>query len=183
MAMWLVVLGIVERVRVNWMHSGLGLSIWTGVWVGITGAFGVFISFKRVQNLSHGSAIPPHLVMTLMGFSLTCGILSTLFLFTYSQDVAIAGSKSMRWYISSYSGNERSGRVERFPISFDARDKEQHALVGSIYGFVVVELILAMWAVGICLVNDQQQFLTEEEQCDVPLMSPASQGQRGNNVA
>ena len=105
--------------------------------------------------------------MTLMGFSLTCGILSTLFLFTYSQDVAIAGSKSMRWYISSYSGNERSGRVERFPISFDARDKEQHALVGSIYGFVVVELILAMWAVGICLVNDQQQFLTEEEQVNI----------------
>ena len=33
MAVWLVVLGIVEHVRVVWLHSGVGFAIWTGVWV------------------------------------------------------------------------------------------------------------------------------------------------------
>ena len=32
-AVWLVVLGIVEHVKVRWMFSGIGLAIWTGVWV------------------------------------------------------------------------------------------------------------------------------------------------------
>ena len=35
MAVWLVVLGIVEHVRVVWSHSGVGIAIWTGVWVSI----------------------------------------------------------------------------------------------------------------------------------------------------
>ena len=32
-AVWLVVLGIVEVVRVSWTYTGLGMTIWTGVWV------------------------------------------------------------------------------------------------------------------------------------------------------
>ena len=34
-ALWLIVLGIVERARIDWMISGLGVPIWTGVWVRI----------------------------------------------------------------------------------------------------------------------------------------------------
>ena len=34
-ALWLIVLGIVERARIEWTISGLGIPIWTGVWVRI----------------------------------------------------------------------------------------------------------------------------------------------------
>ena len=100
-------------------------------------------------------------VMTLLGFSLACGIFSTLFLNLYSQELAIARSQKVKWYTKS--SDEEGVRIEQHPITFDAREKEQHALVGSIFGFVVVELILAMWSVGICLVSDQQQVVSEDE--------------------
>lgn len=100
-------------------------------------------------------------VMTLLGFNLACGIFSTLFLNLYSQELSIARSQEFKWF--SMSSNEVGARVERHPVAFNARDKEQHALVGSIFGFVVVELILAMWSVGMCLVNDQQQVVSEDE--------------------
>ena len=32
-AVFLVVLGIVERVRVKWIYTGLGMPIWIGIWV------------------------------------------------------------------------------------------------------------------------------------------------------
>ena len=32
-AVWLVMLGIVERVRVRWQQSGLGMPVWFGIWV------------------------------------------------------------------------------------------------------------------------------------------------------
>ena len=32
-AVFLVVLGIVERVRVRWAYTGVGMPIWIGVWV------------------------------------------------------------------------------------------------------------------------------------------------------
>lgn len=99
--------------------------------------------------------------MTLLGFNLACGIFSTLFLNLYSQELSIARSQEFKWF--SMSSNEVGARVERHPVAFNARDKEQHALVGSIFGFVVVELILAMWSVGMCLVNDQQQVVSEDE--------------------
>lgn len=102
--------------------------------------------------------------MTFMGFSLTCGILSTLFLFLYSLELSLAESKTYRAYrLYHESGGKPIGQVVQHPINFDAREKEQHALVGSIYGFAVVEIILAMWSVAICLINDQQQLITEEE--------------------
>ena len=34
-ALWLIVLGIVERARIDWRLSGLGMPIWTGIWVRI----------------------------------------------------------------------------------------------------------------------------------------------------
>ena len=101
-------------------------------------------------------------VMTLLGFSLACGIFSTLFLNLYSQELAIARSQKVKWYAKS--SDEEGVRIEQHPITFDAREKEQHALVGSIFGFVVVELILAMWSVGICLVSDQQQQVVSEDE-------------------
>ena len=103
--------------------------------------------------------------MTLLGFSLACGIFSTLFLNLYSQELSIARSEEFKWF--SMSSSEEVARIERRPIGFSARDKEQHALVGSIYGFVVVELILAMWSVGMCLVTDQQQVVSEDEPVSV----------------
>ena len=32
-AVFLVVLGIVERVRVRWAYTGVGMPIWIGIWV------------------------------------------------------------------------------------------------------------------------------------------------------
>ena len=32
-AVFLVVLGIVERVRVRWAYTGVGMPIWIGLWV------------------------------------------------------------------------------------------------------------------------------------------------------
>ena len=32
-AVWLVVLGIVELVQVRWIFSAIGMAIWIGVWV------------------------------------------------------------------------------------------------------------------------------------------------------
>ena len=104
--------------------------------------------------------------MTFMGFSLTCGILSALYLHLNSYDLSVARSQQIRWITVSYDieENKSEGEVIRHPITFDARDKEQHALVGSIFGFMVLELILAMWSVGICLVNDRQQVLSSEDE-------------------
>ena len=34
-ALWILVLGIVEHVRGSWIHTGLGIAIWTSVWVSI----------------------------------------------------------------------------------------------------------------------------------------------------
>ena len=32
-AVFLVLLGIVERVRVRWAYTGVGMPIWIGIWV------------------------------------------------------------------------------------------------------------------------------------------------------
>ena len=32
-AVFLVLLGIVERVRVRWVYTGVGMPIWIGLWV------------------------------------------------------------------------------------------------------------------------------------------------------
>ena len=98
--------------------------------------------------------------MTLMGFSLTCGILSALFLFLYSHELAVATQKTYRYY--SWGSDDPAVILQK-PVDFNSRDSEEHALVGSLYGFFVVELIVAMWSVAICLVNDQHQLHAEDE--------------------
>ena len=102
--------------------------------------------------------------MSLMGFSLTCGILSTLYLFHYSQEISLFTSRELNSYFFTYeSGNKKPVLRETHPVSLGERDSENHALVGSIFGFMVVELILSMWSVAICLINDDVKILTEEE--------------------
>ena len=94
-----------------------------------------------------------------MGFSLTCGILSSLIIFNYSHELSIATGQTYKYY----TGNQEHGFVAvNVPVKFDARHKEQHALVGSVFAFTVVELILAMWSVAMCLVSDQQASLTND---------------------
>ncbi|CAH3154983.1 unnamed protein product [Porites lobata] len=180
-AVWLVVLGIVERVRVRWQQSGLGMPVWFGIWVGITGAFGIFITFKHIQNTSHGPVILQHLAVTLMGFSLTCGVLSALLIFNYSHELSIASHKQLRYYTRRGDENFVLENISLIP---DVKYSEEHTLVGFIFGFTVVELIVAMWSAAICRVSDHQKSPTEEERCETPLIvSPSSQGQGGQSVA
>lgn len=183
-ALWILVLGIVEHVRGSWIHTGLGLAIWTSVWVGFTGAFGVFIAFKQVQITSRGSFIPSHLVMSFMGFSLTCGILSTLYLFLYSQEMSISAAKELRQftYVYERSGENIIARKVAKPISFNPKENEDHALVGSIFGFMVVELILSMWSVGVSLAGDNFKILSEDENGGDALMTPTGQDQNSRIV-
>ncbi|XP_067047542.1 uncharacterized protein [Acropora muricata] len=182
-AVWLFVLGIVEQVRVSWNHTGLALAIWISLWVAFTGTFGAFITFKRVQINSQGTSVPSHLVMSLMGFSLTCGILSTLYLFHYSQEISLFTSRELNSYFFTYeSGNKKPVLRETHPLSLGERDSENHALVGSIFGFMVVELILSMWSVAICLINDDVKILTEEENVGNPLITSTGQEQSSRIV-
>ena len=103
-------------------------------------------------------------VMSLMGFSLSCGILSTLYLFHYSREISLFTSRELNSYIFTYEADDKKPiNRETHPVSLDERDSENHALVGSIFGFMVVELILSMWSVAICLINDDIKILTEEE--------------------
>ena len=97
-----------------------------------------------------------------MGFSLTCGILSTLYLFHYSHEISLFTSREINSFTFESSDTKAILR-ETYPVSVGDRESENHALVGSIFGFMVVELILSMWSVAICLINDDVKILTEEE--------------------
>ncbi|KAM7433666.1 hypothetical protein ABFA07_016130 [Porites harrisoni] len=177
-AVFLVVLGIVERVRVRWAYTGVGMPIWIGIWVGITSAFGLFITFKRVQKMSDGSVIPEHLVMTFMGFSLTCCVMSATHLFAHSFELGLAVTKLFR---SPREGN--SGSYDFVAIDFTDRHSEEHGLVSSIFGLMVVELLIATWSVMICLISDHHKS-REDEPCETPLMlTPTSQEPGGKSVA
>ena len=102
--------------------------------------------------------------MSLMGFSLTCGILSTLYLFHYSREISLFTSGELHSFTFTYESDDKKPiHRETHPVSLDESDSENHALVGSIFGFMVVELILSMWSVAICLINDDVKILTEEE--------------------
>ena len=108
-------------------------------------------------------------VMSFMGFSLTCGILSTLYLFLYSREMSISSVKEFRWFlvINDRSKDEIIARKDARPISFNSKENEDHALVGSIFGFMVVELILSMWSVGVSLAGDNFKILSEDENVSV----------------
>ena len=108
-------------------------------------------------------------VMSFMGFSLTCGILSTLYLFLYSQEMSISAAKELRQftYVYERSGENIIAQKVAKPISFNPKENEDHALVGSIFGFMVVELILSMWSVGVSLAGDNFKILSEDENVSV----------------
>ncbi|CAH3046176.1 unnamed protein product, partial [Porites evermanni] len=159
-AAFLVVFGIVERVRVRWLYTGVGMPIWIGIWVGITGAFGVFITFKRVQKMSDASVIPEHLVMTFMGFSLTCCVMSTTHLFAHSFELGLAVTKLFR--SPSFPREDNSASHVFVPIDFTNKDSEEHGLVSSIFGLMVVELLIATWSAMICLISDHHKSREDE---------------------
>ncbi|KAL9960979.1 hypothetical protein ACROYT_G029851 [Oculina patagonica] len=156
------------------------MPIWTGVWVAITGSFGVFITFKCLQKKSNVFIIPQHLAMSFMGFSLTCGVLSGLIIFSNAFELSVAGGETHKSY--HRIGLEESFTAVNAPVIFSAKHKEELAVVGSIYAFTVVELILAMWSVALCFIKDRQTPLTNDSY-DVPLMSPSGQGQDPSGAA
>lgn len=175
-ALWLIVLGIVERARIGWRLSGLGMPIWTGFWVAFTGSFGIFITFKRLKKLCNAFIIPQHLVMTLMGFSLTCGLFCAIIMFWNATELSDAGKKTFR----IYTGNSENYRAVNVPFIYDSKHKEEHALIGAIFAFTVVELILAIWSAALCFIDDRQAQLSNYE---VPLISPDGQGQGATGAA
>ena len=97
--------------------------------------------------------------MTLMGFSLTCGVLSSIILIHYGPELATSANQAFVYYTLT---DRSTATVEKVPISFDARYSEEHALVGSIFAFTLVELIVAMWSAALCFVSDQKASVTNE---------------------
>lgn len=95
--------------------------------------------------------------MTLMGFSLVCGILSSMIMFNYGLELAVAGQRSFLYYTSGNRGfDDNSFTAAKVPLAVDARYNEEHALVGSIFAFTLLEMIAALWSAALCFVNDQK---------------------------
>ena len=94
--------------------------------------------------------------MTFMGFSLTCGFFCAIIMFWNATELSNAAKKTFRFY----TGNNQNFRAVNVPFSYDSKHKEEHALIGSIFAFAVVELILAMWSAALCFINDRQASLT-----------------------
>lgn len=182
LALWLIVLGIVEVARVKWRFSGLGMPIWTGVLVAFTGSFGVFFTLKKVQKSPGNVTIPQYLVMTLMGFSLTCGILSSMIMFSYGQELAAAGHRSFPYYsLNNYDNKDVV--VVKAPLVVDSRFEEEHALVGSIFAFTLLELIAALWSAALCFVNDHKPTDKNEDFEVDPLMDSVGQSQQAGGAS
>jgi len=91
-----------------------------------------------------------------MGFSLTCGLFCAIIIFWNAAELSDAGKKTYR----IYTGNGEDIRAVNVPFIYDSKHKEEHALIGAIFAFTVVELILAMWSAALCLINDHQASLT-----------------------
>ena len=90
--------------------------------------------------------------MTFMGFSLTCGLLCMIIMLWNAAELSDAGKKTFR----IYTGNNENYRAVNVPFTYDSKHKEEHALIGAIFAFTVVELILAMWSAALCFINDRQ---------------------------
>lgn len=95
--------------------------------------------------------------MTFMGFSLTCGFFCAIIIFWNAEELSDAGTKTIRIITDRNNENYRAVNV---PLSYDSKYKEEHALIGAIFAFTVVELILSMWSASLCLINDRQVLLT-----------------------
>ena len=94
--------------------------------------------------------------MTFMGFSLTCGLFCAIIMFWNASELSEAGKKTFR----IYTRDNESFQAVSVPFYYDSKYKEEHALIGSIFAFTVVELILAMWSAALCFINDHQAPLT-----------------------
>ena len=115
--------------------------------------------------------------VTLMGFSLTCGVLSALLIFNYSHELSIASHKQLRYYTRT---GDKNFVLENIPLIPDAKYSEEHTLVGFIFGFTVVELIVAMWSAAICRVSDHQKSPSEEERVSFLTLATHSISFKGN---
>ena len=94
--------------------------------------------------------------MTFMGFSLTCAFFCAIIMFWNATELSNAGTKTFR----IYTGNNENYRAVNVPFFYDSKHKEEHALIGAIFAFTVVEVILAMWSATLCFINDRQVQLT-----------------------
>ena len=115
--------------------------------------------------------------VTLMGFSLTCGVLSALLIFNYSHELSIASQKQLRYYTRT---GEENFVLQNIPVIPDVKYTEEHTLVGFIFGFTVVELIVAMWSAAICRVSDHQKSPSEEERVGFLTLPTHSISFKGN---
>lgn len=77
-------------------------------------------------------------------------------MFWNAAELSDAEKKSYR----IYTGNAENFRAVNVPFSYDSKHKEEHALIGAIFAFTVVELILAIWSAALCFINDRQIPLT-----------------------
>lgn len=98
--------------------------------------------------------------MTFMGFSLTCCVMSATHLFTHSFELGIAVTKLFKSY--SISREDNSASYGFVPIDVTDKQSEEHALVSSIFGFMVVELLIATWSAMICLISDHHKSHEDE---------------------
>ena len=112
-----------------------------------------------------------------MGFSLTCGVLSALLIFNYSHELSTASHTQIRFYTRRGEENFYSENISLIP---DAKYTEEHTLVGFIFGFTVVELIVAMWSAAICRVSDHQKSPSEEERVSFLTLPTHSMSFKGN---
>ena len=91
-----------------------------------------------------------------MGFSLTCGLFCAIIMFWNAIELSDAGKKTYR----IYTGNQENYRAVNVPFIYDSKHKEEHALIGAIFAFTVVELILAIWSAALCFIDDRQAQLS-----------------------
>lgn len=99
-------------------------------------------------------------VMTFMGFSLTCCVMSTTHLFAHSFELGLAVTKLFR--SPSFPREDNSGSYVFIPIDFTDKHSEEHGLVSSIFGLMVVELLIATWSAMICLISDHHKSREDE---------------------
>ena len=98
--------------------------------------------------------------MTFMGFSLTCCVMSATHLFAHSFELGLAVTKLFRSY--SFPREDSSGSYGFVPIDFTDKHSEEHGLVSSIFGLMVVELLIATWSAMICLISDHHKSREDE---------------------
>ena len=99
-------------------------------------------------------------VMTFMGFSLTCCVMSATHLFAHSFELGLAVTKLFR--SPSFPREDNSGSYVFIPIDFTDKHSEEHGLVSSIFGLMVVELLIATWSAMICLISDHHKSREDE---------------------